>query len=82
MLRFTLVFLLWFGAFATCEISCMQLEVALLRHLMRKFDASHRVSVERVVSGIGLANVCVLCPPPFDTLISHCLQLCIRVYSL
>jgi glucokinase len=36
----------------------LQLEIGLLKFLMKKFSASHRVSVERVVSGIGLANVC------------------------
>jgi glucokinase len=33
------------------------LEVELLDYLKTKFNASHRVSVERVVSGRGLANV-------------------------
>ena len=34
-----------------------ELEFGLLTYLKQKFDQKHRVSVERVVSGIGLANV-------------------------
>ena len=34
-----------------------ELEVELLQYLMKKFRQNHRVSVERVVSGKGLANV-------------------------
>ena len=34
-----------------------ELEVELLQYLMKKFQQNHRVSVERVVSGKGLANV-------------------------
>lgn len=34
-----------------------EIEVNLLKYLMKKFEAKHRVSVERVVSGKGLANV-------------------------
>jgi len=34
-----------------------ELEFELLTYLKQKFDQKHRVSVERVVSGIGLANV-------------------------
>ena len=33
------------------------LEIELLQHLKKKFKQNHRVSVERVVSGKGLANV-------------------------
>uniref|UniRef100_A0A7S3PDE4 Glucokinase n=1 Tax=Amphora coffeiformis TaxID=265554 RepID=A0A7S3PDE4_9STRA len=32
-------------------------EVSLFRYLSNKFKSKHRISVERVVSGIGLANV-------------------------
>lgn len=34
-----------------------QLEVELLQYLKHKFSQKHRISVERVVSGSGLANV-------------------------
>lgn len=34
-----------------------QLEFELLQYLMKKFEQQHRVSVERVISGKGLANV-------------------------
>jgi glucokinase len=33
------------------------LEVALFQHLSNRFESKHRISVERVVSGPGLANV-------------------------
>jgi glucokinase len=33
------------------------LEIGLWKYLLEKFQSKHRVSVERVVSGIGLANV-------------------------
>jgi glucokinase len=33
------------------------LEIRLLAALLKKFQSHHRVSVERVVSGIGLWNV-------------------------
>lgn len=33
------------------------MEIRLLTALLKKFGAHHRVSVERVVSGIGLYNV-------------------------
>ena len=33
------------------------LEFEMLQYLMKKFDQKHRVSVERVVSGRGLANI-------------------------
>lgn len=33
------------------------LQIELLRFLKKKFLSANRVSVERVVSGIGLANV-------------------------
>jgi hypothetical protein len=42
-------------------LTCPQLEIRLLCALLKKFNSHHRVSVERVVSGIGLWNVC---PPP------------------
>ena len=35
------------------------LEVGLLNFLKHKFEQKHRVSVERVVSGTGLVNVCI-----------------------
>lgn len=34
-----------------------QLEIRLLQYLRVKFQSKHRISVERVVSGIGLYNV-------------------------
>jgi glucokinase len=34
-----------------------QLEVELLSFLRKKFEQKHRVSVERVISGIGLASI-------------------------
>lgn len=34
-----------------------QLEIRLLAFLLKKFNSHHRVSVERVVSGIGLYNI-------------------------
>jgi glucokinase len=40
------------------------LEIAMYRYLSHKFESRHRISVERVVSGIGLANV-------FEFLCSH-----------
>ena len=36
-----------------------ELEFKLLSFLKNKFDAKHRVSVERIVSGTGLSNVSV-----------------------
>ena len=33
------------------------LEIKLRSYLMQKFNCAHRTSIERVVSGIGLANV-------------------------
>jgi glucokinase len=41
----------------TFVINLTQLEFRLLQYLMRKFEQKHRISVERVVSGTGLANV-------------------------
>jgi glucokinase len=38
-------------------VAVAQLEIELLTFLKHKFEQKHRVSVERVVSGIGLANV-------------------------
>lgn len=34
-----------------------ELQVKMLSYFLKKFDEKHRVSVERVVSGTGLANV-------------------------
>jgi hypothetical protein len=48
-----------------------QLEFGLLTHLKGKFQQQHRVSVERIVSGTGLANVslsfieCLYCETVF-----------------
>lgn len=57
----------------------LQLELGLLAFLKHKFEQKHRVSVERVVSGTGLANVrssieCILwlnfgCVSAYDLLI-------------
>lgn len=38
----------------------LQLEIKMLAYLLEKFSAKHRVSVERVVSGTGLANVSLI----------------------
>lgn len=34
-----------------------EVQIGLLKYLKKKFQQQHRISVERVVSGIGLANV-------------------------
>lgn len=35
----------------------LQLEIRLLQYLSKKFATTHRISIERLVSGNGLANV-------------------------
>lgn len=44
--------------------------IALLKHLMKKFNQKHRVSVERVISGHGLVNIyeylCIINPNKID----------------
>mmetsp|Transcript_1084 Transcript_1084/g.1214 ORF Transcript_1084/g.1214 Transcript_1084/m.1214 type:complete len:434 (+) Transcript_1084:124-1425(+) len=51
-----------------------ELEFGLLSYLKQKFEQKHRVSVERIVSGTGLANVydylCALYPHKVDALIT------------
>lgn len=42
------------------NLNCLQVEIGLLKYLSVKFSQHHRISVERVVSGPGLANVRVL----------------------
>jgi glucokinase len=46
-----------YGYCVVMFISFVQLEVKMLTHLVNKFHAKCRVSVERVVSGTGLGNV-------------------------
>jgi len=36
-----------------------QLEIRMLQYLSHKFATKHRISIERLVSGNGLANVSV-----------------------
>ena len=52
-----LPFLHFFIIILPCFHVLYQLEFGLLTHLKGKFQQQHRVSVERIVSGTGLANV-------------------------
>lgn len=36
-----------------------QVEIRMLQYLSRKFATTHRISIERLVSGNGLANVSI-----------------------
>jgi len=49
----------------TCTHICFiftrytQVEIRMLQYLSRKFATTHRISIERLVSGNGLANVSI-----------------------